>query len=319
MKYGVLTLCALGISCSIFAQISPVQDSDGKSTLFIHDGASLNFNFQDKKISWSSNIVKLKNSWNFGTQGFFKSADGSSNIFSKGKFLPEGNLGFTLSKFWSADSASNNDALHLIFFSATQGIANQKLYDSTASYDNVINKQTEFLTNFTIGYNRDNQKGFLFGLAVQGIVSNNNYSSLSDYTVQTVRYVPNASGTATKAITDEVENVKGKLSDYNGSFLDATVMADAIVWPKFLKDQIAIGGHLRGNYRTIDKPSYNMGIGIYLTKAGADAPDEKDPTAIIGGLVFESKDLGGLRNGKSFLDNCLINLVVGYTFKYGGD
>lgn len=298
------------VSAPLFGQLSVVQDSEGKSSLVFYKSSPVNFNFQSSKIN-AGMVLPVKNHESFiiTPQISFAAKDGVSKMLNKGSFEPESSVGGSITKYYNG----KNDAMKWWYVSATMNLGNQKLYDSAAAIDKVVLKKFETSLPLTVGFNRDNMKGFAFGLAVQGIISGNNYSSLDDYSIATTTTYYNADSSMVKIVSGSKEDVKGLYSTYRSNFLDVNVMGDLLFW--LLDDQIAVGAHPRVNLRTIDKPVASLGLGFYITKAVALNAEDQDPTSIVGGIVLEWKDIFQRRTTDSFIDRSLINVVVGYTFK----
>ncbi len=308
-------------TCCLFQQLvgqtSVVQDSEGKTSIVIPKATTVNFNFADAKLEFGTKVIKLndigKAPFTLSLIGSLKSTSGTTKIFDGKGFSPEGNVGVSFLKFWPDSDASDRDGLSWGYATVSHSFGTQKLYDSLAVFSDIVKKKRLSTPSVVIGLNRTDQRYFSFGFAAQAIFHYTNYEDLDDYVVakQTVRY--NSDSTQSSLITGKEENTKGLYSKYESGFNELNLIADVLCWPKFLNDRIAIGLHLKSNFREIDKPKVSGTFGIYLTKAG----DEKsDPTAIVGGLVFETQDFFKKRSTDSFKSRSLVNLVVGYNFKY---
>lgn len=316
LKYRLILL-SIWLSWSALGQTSLIQDSDGKSSIVIPKATTLNFNFADSKIETAARILKLNKKedapFSLSLAGYLKSENGIGSVFNGKGFSPEGNLGLTVLKF-CPQAEEKGDALNWWYANLSHTFGNQKLYDSLGTFASLIKKQRVASPTITVGFNRRNQKQLAFGVAAQGIFMSNNYEDLDDYVIsqQIVRY--NSDSSQSYLITTDEKNVKGKLKEYKKDFNELNIVGDFLYWPRLLNGQIVLAAHLKGNFREIDKPSCSGTVGIYLTKA--NDKEKSDPTAIVGGIVFETQDFFRKRSDDSFKARSVINLVVGYNFKY---
>ncbi len=296
------------------AQFSPVQSSEGTSSFIINSGTNINANFEDSKIEFSSYIgPKLEKFKNIDIRyhASFKAADGISDIIKERKVSPVGSVGLTFLHY-TAQSADKGAGIAWFYLTAAHSAANFTLYNDKGTFSNLTLEEYEQNSTLTIGFNTTNQKNFSFGLGVQTILSSNNYARLEDNKILTQVFIPNSTNDTIQSVVLEEVEAKGPLSRYQNDFTEVNVVGDLLYWPKELKSQLAIGLHLKGNYTEISKPLYNSAIGFYITKAKKE--EEEDPTAIVGGIVIEFKDLFGTATQDKFLDRGVISLVVGYTF-----
>ncbi len=302
------------------SQVSPVQDSDGKTSILYGDKTNVNFNFSDSKISFGSDLIKLSDIANkkhpsyLGFQGSFKTADGLSKVLSKGKLTPEGNVGITYT-YYTKEVGKDTAGLRWFYVTLNQGFANYKFFDNVPNPDKLIVTKPEYYTTITLGLNKDTQKNWAWGTGIQTILGNNNYGSLDEYTIATSNLVNGSSSSS--IITSNTENVRGRYDQYAGNFADCSILGDLLYWPNNWQGKIMLGAHSVINFNEIRRPSTNFRFGVYFTHANNDKDnkDESDPTSVRGGLVFETNDIFGARSEKPFIERCLINLVVGYTIK----
>ncbi|MCA6369080.1 MAG: hypothetical protein IM631_19320 [Cytophagales bacterium] len=314
LKNVMLTVVTVWISNEAIAQFSPVQSSEGSSSLIINAGTNINANFQDSKIDFSSYIGSKLEKWenvDIRYHASFKATDGISKIVEKRKISPTASVGLTTLIYLPQDSTVG-DGLSWLYISAVHSRANYNLYNDAGTFSKLTLDESEQNSSVTIGYNATNQKSISYGFGIQTTFSGNNYADLDEIKIGTQRLVPNSTNDTIQAVILEEVEARGPLSKYKSSFTQVGAVADLLYWPKSLKSQLAVGLHIRGKYSEVKKPVYNSAIGFYITKAKVKA--EEDPTAIVGGLILELKDVFGTSAKDKLLDRGVISLVVGYTF-----
>jgi hypothetical protein len=303
LKYTLLVLLLLPAMAK--AQVSVIQDSKGESTLPI-GGGTVAINSSESSLAFSGG--KGSNcGWYWGVLGKAKTKKGIANVYAKGDFNLQGNLGgFALYNF-SADK--NTAHLFQAFASASITRSQFKLLDTLKSFDNQIYSESFTGFKIEIGINSDAislmQKLNLLGGIGFNFGKKDNSDELSSLSVATSKSI--SSGNTVRHISSDISTPFDS-NQYNENLTFTNINVDIGTG---IGDRFLLIYHWRVSGTEGLKPSYNPALGLYLNKPGR-------PLEVVAGIQMQIIDYRGnrLADGSESTrnDRSVINLVAGYNF-----
>lgn len=331
MKKLILLSCLIW-AYEVSAQLSPVQDSKGESSIFIRDGFNLNFNFTSSDISLSTPQIYLGSDYYLGLQSKFGTVNGVSSLVKNGDFTPSVQPGLLLFKEWIGQKdrgAGYTKVLNEVFLAPSYSGETINLYNNTLGFDDLTDDT--YVSNYSIGLGFNSRGGWyakekitdpsdptktlsqwhstIFGASVT-FGERTNIDKLTKQTIYDEITVYNQDSTRSRVLQSEEKQAyaNNEFMAHN-SFLNINV--DYVFFPRQLKNTLGISAFYRFRSLKDHTRIHSPGLGFYLTQAAAGMPEN-----ISGGLVWQFNDLfNGRDKDNSAFERSVVSLIVGYTFK----
>ncbi len=307
----LLTFFLLMAPLSGNSQVTVIESSKGKGSIFNDTNIGLGANFTNAKISFSqqkaltgflSGITELS-----GYEIGIKAKDGTASILKNGELTPEleGALfwGRNVNKYIDNDSSKGLKSINTWFLRGSVDLSNINLADS------LFNSKKLSTSNFgiEIGFNseryRDNR---VFGASLT-IGTTNNLNELTKSNISSIQFNSDSS----KAIQSDEKTAYLYQSNFEDNLFLMRFKLDRFSYPFGDHTNLAVNVFNRIEYINKHRPwSSDLGLGLFAHKG------DKEISNMLGGIIIELEDVFDF-SGKNteVLDKLIISITVGYKFK----